>query len=135
MKKVYTPIQIVLGIFLGGPFAAIYFLKSNFDILGKEDFSKRTLQIGLVFSLVILVALPFLPDATPNSVISVLYLIPVILTVQKYQLTKEEIANSEEYSFQSSWKVFGMSVVWVLAFVIVSILVTFALETAGIVSL
>jgi hypothetical protein len=135
MNKVYSPTQIALGTFLGGPLAAIYFLKGNFDVLGKEDLSKRTLQIGMAVSLVIMAILPFLPEATPNTLIPMLYLIPVIMIVKNHQMTKDEIISADEYSFQSSWKVFGVSIAWMLAFLVVAILFMSILEFAGIISL
>lgn len=135
LNKVYSPIQIGVGTYLGGPFAAIYFLKGNFDTLGKKELSKKTLQIGLAVSLLIIAITPFVPEGTPNILIPMLYLIPVIMVVKNHQMTKEEIINSDDYEFQSSWKVFGMSIVWLLLFFAITILFILVLESAGVVSL
>jgi hypothetical protein len=134
-NKLYSLTQIALGTYLGGPLAAIYFLKGNFDVLGKEGMSKKTLQIGLAVSLILIIILPFLPEATPNTIIPMLYLIPVIMIVKKHQISKDVIIGSDEYDFQSSWKVFGMSIAWMIAFLLITILFMGILESAGIIIL
>ena len=135
MNKMYSPNQISLGTYLGGPFAAIYFLKRNFDALNKEDLSKKTMQIGILFSIIILAIMPFIPESTPNILIPMLYLIPVIMVVGKHQMKKEEIIESSEYDFQSNWNVFGMSIIWLLAFLVAGIILLLVLESAGVISL
>ena len=135
MSKMYSPKQVGVGTFIGGPFAAIYFLKGNFDVLGKEDLSKNTLQIGLAASLLMLVIMPFIPDATPDMLLPMLYIIPTLIVVKNHQMTKEQILSSNDYEFQSNWKVFGMSIAWLLLFIVISVLFIFFLEFAGIVDL
>ncbi len=135
MSKIYSPNQIAIGTFLGGPLAAIFFLKRNFDTLGKEELSKQTLKIGLVVSLIIIAILPYLPEATPSILIPMLYLFPTIMVVKTFQISKDEIMNAEEYSFQSSWKVFGISLGWMLVFLVASILFMFLLESVGMLNL
>ena len=135
MSEIYSPIQIAAGTYLGGPLAAIYFLKGNFDTLGKDEYSNKTILIGSIFSIILIAVIPFIPENTPNSLIPFLYLTPVMMVVKNYQLTKKEILESSEYSFQSSWKVFGMSLVWMLVFLVVAITYMFVLDSAGVISL
>lgn len=135
MNKMYSPTQIAAGTYLGGPFAGIYFLKSNFDTLGQSELSKKTLLIGCIITILLIGILPFVPENTPNSLIPILYLIPVVMIVKRYQLSKEAILESTEYSFQSSWKVFGMSLAWMLAFFFVAMIFMFTLDLAGMISL
>lgn len=134
MRKMYSPRQIAIGTFFGGPLAAIYFLKGNFDTLGKDELSKKTMLIGSVVAIFLIAIMPFVPESTPNSVIPILYLIPVIMLVKSHQLTKVEISESTEFSFQSSWKVFGMSLVWMFVFLIVAVAFMFALDVTGVVN-
>lgn len=135
MKQVYSPVQIGIGTYLGGPFAAMYFLKSNFDALEKHDYSKMTIQIGALVSVLLFLILPFLPESFPNNVIPIAYLIPVLLVVKKHQLTKEDISESEEYDFQSSWKAFGLSVLSLLAFFVMAMAVLFSFDSLGLITL
>jgi hypothetical protein len=134
MSKMYSPTQIGVGTFLGGPIAAIYFLKTNFDTLGKTALSKKTLQIGVMLTFALILALPFIPDSVPNNIIPIMYLIPVIMIVKNYQLTKEQILNSDEYAFQSNWKVVGHMIGWMLLFFVISMAFFMALDSMGMIS-
>lgn len=134
MNKMYSPVQVGVGTFLGGPIAAIYFLKTNFDTLGKATLSKKTLQIGVMLTFVLILAMPFIPDSVPNNIIPIMYLIPVIMIVKNHQLTKEQILNSDEYSFQSNWKVVGHMIGWMLLFFVISMAFIMALDTMGVIS-
>jgi hypothetical protein len=132
MSKLYSPTQIGIGTYVGGPLAAMYFLKGNYDTLGDELSSKKATLIGIIVSLLIIGILPFIPEHTPNMLIPMLYLIPVILIAKKEHLSKIEIQDSSEYSFQSSWKAFGMSILWMVVFFILTFIYMFALELLGI---
>lgn len=135
MSKVYSPIQVQAGTFIGGPLAAIYFLRGNFTALGMENEAKKTLQIGLALSLLLVLVLPYIPEATPGMLIPLLYFAPVAMIVKKHMLTKEDIEISEDYGFHSSWKVFGMSMIWMVVFILLSALILFALQAAGIINI
>ena len=96
MSKMYSPTQIAVGTYLGGPLAAIYYLKINFDTLGKEKLSQQTTVMGALITILLIAVMPFIPASTPNSLIPILYLIPVMMLVKDHQLTKEEISIAEQ---------------------------------------
>ncbi len=135
MNKLYTPVQVGIGTYIGGPFAAMYFLKGNFDVLDKPELSKKVIAIGIAFSIVLFAALPFVPENLPNNVIPIMYLVPVLLMMKNHQLTKKEILESELYDFHSSWKVFGISLLWMALFFIIAICVMLGLESMGLITL
>ena len=89
MNKLYTPVQVGIGTYIGGPFAAMYFLKGNFDVLDKPELSKKVIAIGIAFSIVLFAALPFVPENVPNNVIPIMYLVPVLLMMKKSSANKE----------------------------------------------
>lgn len=64
--RLYSPRQIAIGSLFGGPLAAVYVLKKNFDPLDNESGSKQTLIYGGLFLAVILLSAPFLPDNFPH---------------------------------------------------------------------
>jgi hypothetical protein len=131
--KLYSPNQVVCAAFFGGPFAAVFVLWSNFCALGKGVAARQTLIWGAIFSLALLLALPFLPDKFPNLVIPIAYTLAARLYAGKYQLSKSAILQSEQHAFQSNWKVFGISFAMMIAFLIVIFLWAFALASYGIV--
>src|SRR5690349_15440202 len=105
--QLYSPQQIALGSFWGGPFAAVYFLKENFLVLNQPGRAKRTLQFGALISGAMIGVLPFLPDKFPNLVMPLAYCIAARELAKVYQLKKEAIATSDLYTFRSNWRVFG----------------------------
>jgi hypothetical protein len=45
-SKIYSPNQVGLGTFFGGPLAAVYFLKKNFDAVDNSATAEKTVIIG-----------------------------------------------------------------------------------------
>ena len=131
----YSPAQISLGTYLGGPLAAMYFLKSNFDALSKPDESKRIVIICILVTIALLAILPFLPKKFPNMIIPLMYLLPVIWVNKKYQLTKQAIQESEIYNFQSNWKTLWMSILWMFLFLIPAFIIIIILNSIGVVKI
>src|SRR5260221_5084868 len=109
--KLYSPLQVALASFGGGPFAVVYVLKKNFDALGKKVASRQTLIYGAIFNVFMLGAplLP-IPAKLPNYIIPIVYSVAARLFAEKHQMTKRAIRDSADYSFQSAWKVLGVSV-------------------------
>lgn len=109
MRNVYSPGQIIAATFIGGPLAAAYFLKKSFESINKNDLAKKLFYGYLILSAIIIVVAPFLPDETPDMLILIAYLTPMIVILKEHYLTKTQISDSEEYAFESNWKVFGIS--------------------------
>lgn len=108
-QPLYTPRQVYTGSMLGGPFAAVYFVWKNFKTLADERRSRRTLVLGGTLSALFLLVLPLLPEKTPNMVIPIAYSGFAFYMVKTFQQTKEQIARSEAFTFQSNWRVVGVS--------------------------
>jgi len=125
-KKIYTPQQAASAAFFGGPIASMMLIKNNFDAMENVELSKKTFIIGGVFIICLLALLPFLPEKFPNYVIPMLTAIFTKLVVENFQLKKEEISISEEFEFHSNWRVLGVSLLYMLLFLIV-IFLAFAL--------
>lgn len=119
--KVYSPTQIAISTFIGGPGAIMYTLKNNFDALGDKEKSKQTILFGAVFVALSLVILPYLPDKFPNSVIPLGYTIAAHEIARKFQLSKEDILASNRYQLQSTRNIIVVGVVSLVAFVILYI--------------
>ncbi|MGX9417354.1 hypothetical protein ACXJY6_05145 [Vibrio sp. RC27] len=131
-KKVYSPMQISIGTYLGGPLAAIYFLKVNFDTLGKKQFSNRTLFYGSLIVLCLILLVPFLSLHLSSSIIPLLYLFPTMFIAHKYQLTRDKIDDSKEFDMQPYWLTVVMTVVWMIAYLVVAVLAKQAFIKMGI---
>ena len=115
----YTPLQVRLASFLGGPFAAVYALHYNFVCLKKDRERKLTLIWGATFIVALLATIHFLPEKFPNSFIPLAYTIAAGEIAAKKQLTKEAIVNSENFVRVSGWRVALVSVIAFIAFLAV----------------
>ncbi|MFT3870399.1 MAG: hypothetical protein QM715_18275 [Nibricoccus sp.] len=134
-SALYTPFQVGLASFIGGPFAAVYTLYCNFKRLGKVRETQFTLYLGGAFLIAILAVLPFLPDKFPNMVIPVAYTFAAVSIASSKQLSKEQILASENYVRRSGGNVAVVCVVSFLGFFAIMLSVLFALDHWGIVSL
>jgi hypothetical protein len=133
--KLFTPLQVALGIFFGGPIAFSYFLRANFMAMGDKQKAERVLRYGLLLTLVLLSILPFLPDQFPNYAIPIALAFVARHVVMSQQMTKEAIAESPRFTFQSNWRVFGAVVVCALLFLAIALALWLALDAAGIMQL
>ena len=104
-KKVYSPHQVYLGAFLGGPPCAIYFIYKNFQVMGNAKYASITLLIGAVFFLALLGIVNVLPENLPNMMVPILYSALAGGIVWHFQISKEDEAVNEQFGFISNWQV------------------------------
>ena len=131
--KLYTPTQIRLGSFLGGPIAAVYFLRENFRVLGRLPEVRTTLVSGTTVVIGLVALLPFLPDHFPNYIVPLAYSYAAGAVASKWQLNKEAILDSGNYRLQSNWRVFWLSLLLLLAFTLVIVAELICLNSIGII--
>lgn len=116
--KLYTSGQAFAASFLGGPMAMTYVLWKNFQLLGNIGGARHTLIWGTVFVVVILLIAPFIPSGVPSYALPVLYAVPARLVVEKYQLSKQAILQSDKYGIRSVWNVAAVTVGFLLGFAV-----------------
>ena len=133
--KLYSPTQVMVGSFVGGPFAVVYLLWMNFRALGDEPEAKRTLIWGVVFVAAVFAILPMLPEKFPNYVLPVIYSLGARLVAERFHLTKQAIKESDRYGFQSNWNVLGISIGFLLAFIVLAVGFVLALDEIGLIKL
>jgi len=114
--KLFSPHQVLLGAFLGGPPAAIYFIKKNFDVLENHQGVRNILLFGTIFTITILGVLFFLPEKSPNIIMPLIYSWLAYYIVEHFQLSKQKIIDSATYRFESAWKVVSVGFISLIAF-------------------
>jgi hypothetical protein len=129
--KLYTPAQIRFGSFLGGPIAAAYLLRENFLVLDRGPEARTTVVWGVVFVAGLMALLPFLPTRFPNLIVPLLYSFAAGSVADKWQLQKQAIVDSGKYQIQSNWRVFGMALLSMIAFMLIVVLGIFCLAALG----
>lgn len=117
--RLYTPLQIGCGSFLGGPIAMVYFLWQNFKTLDNQNGTQYTFAGGILFNVGLLLLLPHLPDNFPGVVIPFVYSLTALSIAATWQLRRDAIAHSVHYRFQPNWRVVLISVtlliIWLVA--------------------
>lgn len=106
--RVYTKGQIFWGTMLGGPLSAIYFLRQNF--LAQEDFERsgKTITYGLIFFLLLVIVIPFLPENIPSLPFAIAYAFCARAIYDGYQTS---LADRPRYSH---WRVTGISLLLII---------------------
>jgi 4-amino-4-deoxy-L-arabinose transferase-like glycosyltransferase len=132
--KLYSPNQIAGGSFLGGPFMAVFTLWWNFRTLGNRTGTAQTLIWGAAFIVAVLAILPFLPEKFPNYVLPAVYMVAARQIADKYQLSKDAIAKSNQFTFVSNWAVVGIAIGLLLAFFAVAVVEFIGLAQLGIIT-
>ena len=131
-QRVYSPNQAASGAFLGGPIAAVLFLKQNFRALGNPNGESKVRIYGAAFVLLVFGIAPFLPEEFPNMAIPLATVITTRLVVEKYQVSKQAIVESELLAFQSNWRVLGVSLACLVASFAILFAVIVGLDASGV---
>lgn len=131
VKKLLSPNQIALGSFWGGPIAAVYYLRQNYLAMGKGEYAQKTLTYGMLLIVSLLGLLPFLPEQFPNMLLPLMYSVCAKQVAITTQLEKKNIEESEEYTFESNWNIFGVGILTLLLFCALALMVIFMLESLG----
>ena len=123
--RIYSPGQIFMASLFGGFLAAIYFLRRNFQSLGKSAEARQTLIWGGALFVGLWATWPFVREWIPRSLVAA-FATGVALAARqiakRWQLTKEAIQQSDQYSLQSNWRVFFLSISFLIATVILAVL-------------
>ncbi len=133
--KLYSPMQVAVGSFIGGPFAVVYLLWQNFRALDEETYAKRMLVWGAIFVAAVFAILPMLPANFPNYVLPVVYSLGARLVAERFHLTKRAIRESDRYAQQSNWNVLGIGIAFLLAFIVLAVGFVIGLDEIGLIRL
>lgn len=122
VTRYFSPNQIYVGTFLGGPIAGIWYLARNFNAFGQDESVRVTWLYGLLATLVFLEVAIFVPDEVPSVAFSAFYTGVVAFLLEKYQKTKLDSMMADNLTRrESNWKVAGIAIVGMLAVLVVAI--------------
>lgn len=121
-KKLYSQKAIGIATFFGGPLAAGYLVKKNYQSLGQESLGKKAFIIGIVSTLLLFAGVFSIPehilDKIPNALIPAIYTGIIYLIVERLQGQdlKEPLENGR--AFHSAWKAAGVGAISMLILLI-----------------
>lgn len=112
--RLYSPTQVALGAFFGGPVGLAYFLRANFAALDKPDEARLTLVGGVVLVIVVAGLALALPPNVPLTPLNIVYVLAGRFVAEKHQMSKEDIEASPKVGFYSNGTVAGRAVLCLL---------------------
>jgi hypothetical protein len=128
-KRFYSQRAITIATYFGGPLAAGYLVKKNYDTLEQPDNAKKSLAIGIISTLFLFAGLFSIPeeiiDNIPNVLIPAIYTGIIYLIIEKIQgetLKKHKESGGE---FYSGWKAAGVGAVSMLIIAAVIVISAF----------
>ena len=111
--------------------AMVYVLWKNFQTLENPYGMHQILFWGSIFVITLMVFSPLLPNSRLNYVIPFAYPLAAWSLAESFQMTKQAIADSPAYEFQSAWNVIAVSMVFLVAMIVVAFIWFFVLVAAG----
>ena len=132
-KPMYSPGQVAACTLLAGPLAGAHLLWSNFLTLDQPKRAKIT-SIVAVSIMALLLVFAFATSSKNHSglLIGVVLAAGARQVAEMYQLKKDAIIDSAEYSLQSNWKVFGIGLAWLALTILLVLFISFILTVAGV---
>lgn len=136
LKKFYSKNAIGIATYFGGPLAAGYLIKKNYEALDEPEKGKKALLIGIISTLLIVAGIFSIPesfiDKIPNVLIPAIYTGIIYLIVEKIQGEKLKLHKESGGEFHSGWNAAGVgavSMVILLAFIAFSAFIAGDLST------
>jgi hypothetical protein len=117
--------------FLGGPMAMVYVLWKNFQTLENPHGMQQILIWGSIFIIALMLFSPLLPNSWLDYVIPFAYPLAALSLAENFQMSKQAIADSQTYEFQTIGNVIAVSILFLLAMLVVSFAWFFVLVTVG----
>lgn len=130
--KFYSLRAITIATFLGGPAAAGYLARQNFLVLGKENYGRYSLIIGILSTVLIIAGFFSIPapvaDKIPNTLIPLVYTTIIYVVIEKFQGRELKEHEERNGAFYSGWKAAGISAI---CFLFLLVFVAMAAFIAG----
>ena len=105
----YSPFQVGLAAFLGGPFASCWVLAANYAALGKLTARRNALLWGIGSTAVLVAVSWFLPVKFPRAVIPIAYTVTLAQIANTYQGEAFDAHLAAGGTRRSSWRVVGIA--------------------------
>lgn len=114
-KKFYSQRAITIATYFGGPLAAGYLVKKNFEVLDQPDNAQKSLIIGIVSTILLFAGIFSIPepiiDKIPQPLIPLIYTGIIYLIVEKLQGERLKEHKESGGEFHSGWKAAGVGAV------------------------
>lgn len=117
-KKLFSQKAIAIATYFGGPAAAGYLVKKNYEAYNQKDNGKKAFIIGIISTLLIFAGIFSVPepitDKIPNALIPVIYTAIIYLIVEKLQGNRIKGHKESGGKFYSGWKATGIGAIFMV---------------------
>jgi hypothetical protein len=121
-KKLFNLKAITIATYFGGPLAAGYLVKKNFETFDDSENGKKVFIIGIISTILIFAGIFSMPehiiDKIPNAIIPAIYTGIIYLIVEKIQGKKLKEHKESGGEFYSAWKATGIGAIFMLILVV-----------------
>jgi hypothetical protein len=132
-QKIYSPNQVLAVSFLGGPMAMVYALWKNFRTLGDAEGMHHILFWGSIFVVALMLFAPLMPSSLLDYALPFAFSFAARAIAERHQLSKQAIAESEIYEFESVWNIIAVSLIFLIAMMVTAIVWFSALAMIGLI--
>lgn len=130
-KKLFSQNAITLATYLGGPVAAGYLIKKNYESFDQKEKGKKALIIGIVSTISIFIGLFLIPeviiDKIPNVLIPAIYTAIIYVIVEKNQGQRLKEHKESGGLFYSIWKAIGIGAIFMVILLAMIVGTTFTI--------
>lgn len=122
--KLYSTKSVVIATIFGTPLAGGYLMAKNYERLNNKPNARRTMIYTFLFVVVWSFIAHLVSEDLPSTVFSTSALIAMWQSMKQFQGALLEKHRLSEGAFESSWKAFGISLIFavaILLLVVVSI--------------
>lgn len=117
-KRFYSQRAITIATYFGGPLAAGYLVKKNYETLEQPDNARKSLIIGIVSTILIFAGIFSIPEdiieKIPNALIPLIYTGIIYLIVERVQGKSLKNHKDSGGEFYSGWKAAGVDAIAML---------------------
>lgn len=117
-KKLYSQRAITIATYFGGPAAAGYLVKKNYEAYDQSENGKKAFIIGIISTLLIFAGIFSIPeniiDKIPNVLIPAIYTGIIYLIVEKIQGQWLKEHKESGGKFYSGWKATGIGAIFMV---------------------
>jgi hypothetical protein len=118
IKRFYSQRAITIATYFGGPLAAGYLVKKNYEALDQANNANKSMILGVISSILLFAGIISIPeeiiDKIPNALIPGIYTIIIYFIVEKLQGSYLKQHKESGGQFQSAWRAVGAGAICML---------------------
>lgn len=132
-QKFYSQKAITIATYFGGPLAAGYLIKKNYQSLNQPDKASLSIKLGIISTLIIFAGIFMIPeeliDQIPNPLIPAIYTLIIYFIVSNTQGQYLKEHKKKGGDFYSGWNAAGVGFISLLVIVAFILLSAFVFES------